>query len=686
MLSTTTTTTTTRPTAPPHPHFRPHFHLSHSAHRLTGQQPQHRAVAAAALVSPSSSGSSTNSSRHYSINTSRTARLKSKKVSKPSTAMSEYRHMRSGSLNIPPQPNAMAPVSAATHAAHPRFDDARSPPRRLSSGFGVSFQSRPQHRIRDDMQVFRQGAGVPAYGPWTDWTNLNCADPQGNCKFGPKCANIHVLADGRRINYGKNGITIGQPLHLGNRVNPPAAYNAPNNSALTNSFMRADNGNGNCGGGSHYGYPMSPGETFHALDRQPSIENGLPTIDTTYSHTSSQYGSPREEEPSRLGLGLSPVAAKGLSVLDVPLPASFDSNGISNAARYPAGPWPSSVPSQFGLDSPSPSLGAAKDARTSEALKLLHHSAFGSNDHLSSTVTASSPPAQPSDEYYGRRQMHSSRYAKPKMLSSSAPRAITGGIDRDWEDTEFPFLEEDYLPDNLKDLLTPAEKARRGSRAADDEVCGHRGNGASAGVIGTGGTGTPNADATSKFGSPLAGSPSRWGPLFQRHYEEHENRKHAMASAGAFGHVGSPLRNSSLSGDIGRPKKVDRSDSLEGLSTLSQQLQRTRIDGGEWESPRLRPHGQVPRPSNGRAGERHLSSGSVSSSARYTTPIGEEDGEFVFSMDEDGERDSTIRARKRTSGLGAWGSSYANIASAASRKDDGATATASRVVEGVGGR
>ncbi|RYO86490.1 hypothetical protein DL764_009001 [Monosporascus ibericus] len=679
MLSTTTTTTTTRRTAPPHPHFRPHFHLSHSAHRLTGQQAQHRAVAAAALVSPSSSGSSTsstNSSRHCSISTSRTARLKSRKVSKPSTAMSEYRHMRSGSLNIPPQPGAMAPVSAAAHAAHPRFDDARSPP----------------NTSHVPCKFFRQGAcqagsACPFSHDLSTASETICKYfAKGNCKFGPKCANIHVLADGRRINYGKNGITIGQPLHLGNRVNPPAAYNAPNNSALTNSFMRADNGNGNCGGTSHYGYPMSPGETFHALDRQPSIENGLPTIDTTYSHTSSQYGSPREEEPSRLGLGLSPVAAKGLSVLDAPLPASFDSNGISNAARYPAGPWPSSVPSQFGLDSPSPSLGAAKDARTSEALKLLHHSAFGSNDHLSSTVTASSPPAQPSDEYYGRRQMHSSRYAKPKMLSSSAPRAITGGIDRDWEDTEFPFLEEDYLPDNLKDLLTPAEKARRGSRAADDEVSGHRGNGTSAGVIGTGGAGTPNADATSKFGSPLAGSPSRWGPLFQRHYEEHESRKHAMASAGAFGHVGSPLRNSSLSGDIGRPKKVDRSDSVEGLSTLSQQLQRTRIEGGEWESPRLRPHAQVPRPSNGRAGERHLSSGSVSSSARYTTPIGEEDGEFVFSMDEDGERDSTIRARKRTSGLGSWGSSYANIATTASRKDDGATATATRVVEGVGGR
>jgi hypothetical protein len=496
---------------------------------------------------------------------------------------------------------------------------------------------------------------------------------QGNCKFGPKCANIHMLPDGRRINYGKNGITVGQPLHLGNRMNPSTPYNTTS-SALTNSFMKADT-SAPFGG---YGYPVSPSEKYHQLDRQPSVENGLPTIDTTtYSHTGSQYGSPREDEPPRLGLGLSPVTAKGLSVLDAPLPASFDSNGISHAARYPGGPWPSSVPSAFGLDSPSPSLNAAKETRTSEALKLLHRSAFGSNDHLSSTVTASSPPTQPADEYFGKRQMHSSRYAKPKLLSSSAPRAIVGGIDRDW-DAEFPFLEEDYVPDNLKDLLTPAEKARRGSRAADDEMNGHR---SVNGALGMSGTGTPNAESSSKFGSPMAASPSRWGPLFQRQKDDEDAKRHALAASGAFGHVGSPLRNSTLNENLIRPHGNKSAAGEGNLSALTQQLQRTRIEGGD--SPRLRPtiHG---RPTNGRAAERHVSSGSISSSARFTTPIGEEDGEFVFSMDEDG--DSTVRARqKRTSGLGsaiggAWGNS--NYASATSDKKD----DASRVVDGVGGR
>ncbi|KAI0190715.1 hypothetical protein EV127DRAFT_339419 [Xylaria flabelliformis] len=565
--------------------------------------------------------------------------------------MGDYRHMRSGSLNIPSPAGAAGASGPAP--AHARFDGPRSPP----------------NTSHVPCKFFRQGACQAGSAcPFSH--DLGAAAEtvckyfaKGNCKFGPKCANVHVLADGRRINYGKNGISIGQPLHLGNRISPTAYSNS--NSALTNSFMRADTANPY---GPSYGYPIPPGDSYQTIDRRPSFEN-VPIIDTTYSHTSSGYGSPRDEDPTRLGLGLSPVAAKGLSVLDAPLPASFDSNGISNAARFPAGPWPSSVPSQFGLDSPSPSLNAAKDARTSEALKLLHHSAFGSNDRLSSTVTGSSPPTQPPDEYFGRRQMHSSRYARPKVLSSSAPRVISGTIDRDWE-AEFPFLEEDYVPDNLKELLTPAEKARRGSRAADDD-----------------GTGTPNADSTSKFGSPLASSPSRWGPLFQRQHEEQEAKKHGVgASAGAYGHIGSPLRQSSLSAEVMRPRVASRSGSLEGLS---EQLQRTRLDGNVsgGESPLLHPHAHIPRP-GGRNGERHVSSGSIGSSARYTTPIGEEqeDGDFVFSMDEDGERDSTIRAKKRSSGvgtvMGTWGSSYASAVSVAGKKENGS----SRVVDSVVGR
>jgi len=392
----------------------------------------------------------------------------------------------------------------------------------------------------------------------------------------------------------------------------------------------------------------------------------------------SQYGSPRDEDASRFGFGLLPMAAKGLSVLDAPLPASFDSNGVSHAARHPAGPFPSSVPSQFGIESPSPSLTPQRDGRTSEALKLLHHSAFGGNDRLSATVTPSSPPSHTPDEYFGRRPMHSSRFAKPKMLSSSAPRS---NIDRDWE-PDFSFLEEDYVPDNLRDLLTPAEKARRGSRAAEDAA-------ASPALTSL----NPGGDVSGlKFGSPLASSPGRWGPSsFHRPIEDAEARRHAAAaSAGAFGHVGSPLRNSSLSSSMSQLHAARSTGTETGsMGALSQHLQRTRIDGTGGESPRLHPHSHLARPSNGRANERNVSSSSITSSARYTTPIGEEDGEFVFAMDEDGDRDSTIRApRKRQSGVGTaasipaasiWGTtSYAGIVGGAAKKDDGSSSRAGK--------
>lgn len=445
-------------------------------------------------------------------------------------------------------------------------------------------------------------------------------------------------------------------------VRPVAA--APNNmhastSALTNGLYRAaDNV-------PPYppGYPSAPGpndDRQHQLTHQPSLDSGLPTIDTPgYSHGGSAYGSPRDEEPSRFGLALSPANPKGLSVLDAPLPASFDSNGISNAAMYPAGPWPSSVPSKFGLDSPSPSLGATKDTRTSDALKLLHTSAFGSSEHLApNAATSSSPSNGLPEEHFGKRMMHSSRYTKPRMLSASVPK--DGIVDRDW-DPEFAFLEEDYVPENLQDLLTPAEKARRGSlRAADAEA----------------------PEGMTKFGSPAtAASPSRWGPLFQRQREEEMEARGKHAHS-AFGHVGSPLRNSSLADEIDSRQNGARSFSgsrqgPESMSVLSQQLQRTKIEEGNG-SPLLHPssavgRGAAPNPSalgrDRERPERHVSAGSIGSAlGRITTPIDEEDPSFVFSMEEEEEQ---VRPRKsQPAGVGvsgAWG--YAGVAAKGTRAE-----------------
>lgn len=444
------------------------------------------------------------------------------------------------------------------------------------------------------------------------------------------------------------------------------------------------------GSGDYTSYPNP------TSDERYRAENGLPTIDTNQYNPSgpaSPYGSPPGPGGPAAGLALSPVGGggnNGLSVLDAPLPASFDSNGISHAARY--GPWPSSVPTKFGVESPSPSLHNAKDQRTSETLKMLHTSAFGSSEHLSPShlggdiesgigggmgMAGSPPTTVPiGEEFFGRRMMHSAstRYAKPRMLSSSAPK-----VDRDWDDN-FLFIEEDYVPGELaNELLTTAEKARRGS-------------------VRVGGDGEPSQTASgensTRYGSPIgasASSPSRWNTLFER--QKSSDEQHAGAGALAkslkgtsamFGHVGSPLRNSSLANGMdfigsapGRNGNNNSRPSLAGsrtgsgtesLSALTQQLQRSRLgDDGTTSlgsSPHLNPSAASTRPTGGVGAigsnaakdarlERHLSSGSMGS--RFATPIEEEN--FVFSMEEDEETTQRERSRKTTSsGFGSGGS------------------------------
>jgi len=440
----------------------------------------------------------------------------------------------------------------------------------------------------------------------------------------------------------------GGHLNIGGRLNTDLYHPQNSGSALTNSFIRA-----NAAPPSPYGqqYPYTGDEAYSPLvGRQQSIDITVPTIDTSYaSHPGSNYGSPRDEDVNRFGLGLSPVPAKGLSVLDAPLPASFDSNGVSWIAR--TGPIASSVPSKFGLDSPPGSLGAAKDGRTSEALKSLHNSAFGDDTRDRFNGFAASPPAPTTDEYFGKRVMHSQRYAKSKVMSASLPKTI----DQDWGEA-FAF-EEDLLPEALRELMTPAEKARRGSRNADEE-----------GRPTHSGTGTPNNDTSSKFGSPSNASPSRWGPLFQRHQQQKEEEERAAASrASAFGHVGSPLRNSSLhpgaspkSRPIARTSNSgDSSPYLASpprqstMSIISQQLQRTRLSSrAESASGNALGSGTTRA---GLVGERQVSSSSIGNggSGRFTTPIDEEQGDIMFSMEGMEDVDEK-RTEKRNSGGVGW--------------------------------
>ncbi|CZR68415.1 uncharacterized protein PAC_18314 [Phialocephala subalpina] len=213
-------------------------------------------------------------------------------------------------------------------------------------------------------KFFRQGAcqagsACPFSHDLASTTDNVCKNfAKGNCKFGPKCANVHVLPDGRRVNYKHGGPMGGGYLNIGGRLSTADLYHPPTSgSALTNGFIRA-----NAIPPSPYGQysPFQNQEdSFPPLvGRQQSIDITVPTIDTSYaSHPTSQYGSPRDDDINRYAM--SPVATKGLSVLDAPLPASFDSNGVSWIARN--GPIASSVPAKFGLESPPGSLGAAKD-------------------------------------------------------------------------------------------------------------------------------------------------------------------------------------------------------------------------------------------------------------------------------------------------------------------------------------
>ncbi|EKD14980.1 uncharacterized protein L3040_003823 [Drepanopeziza brunnea f. sp. 'multigermtubi'] len=573
----------------------------------------------------------------------------------------EYRHSSSGSLNIPPPSTIKGsggpppPVGGMG-----RFEGPRSPPSR-------------QNTSHVPCKFFRQGtcqagAACPFSHDLASQNDNICKYfAKGNCKFGPKCANVHVLPDGRRVNYKHGGSMGGGHLNIGNRLNTDGYHNQPSTSTLSNFIRNA--------APSPYSqpYPVAyPNQEngFPLVGRQQSIDINVPTIDTSYApRPISNYGSPRDDDHSRYGLGLSPVAGKGLSVLDAQLPASFDSNGVSWIARN--GPIASSVPAKFGLESPPSSLGAAKDGRTSEALKSLHSSAFGDDTRDRFNGTPSSPPTYPVEEYFGKKPMHSQRYAKPKVMSSSLPKP-----DYDW-DPSFQF-EEDYLPEALNDLMTPQEKARRGSRTAAEE---------GRPIINCG-TATPNNEV--KFGSPSGASPSRWGSLFSRHQKEDEDR----ARPSVFGHVGSPLRNSSLhpgaspsSRPIARPTvSGDSSPYLaspprqSSMSIISQQLQRTRLSRAESNGSSEFPNRVPSNPISGAraVAERQVSSSSMSN--RFTTPIDEEQGDFMFNLEDDVDE---RKREKRNSG--GWNIAHGKSPQLGPIGPNGASGSSNGGVEGVFG-
>lgn len=368
-------------------------------------------------------------------------------------------------------------------------------------------------------------------------------------------------------------------------------------------------------------------QDLYPISNAPPIN--IPTIDATFSgvsHPGSNYGSPPADADPRFGK--SPVQ-RGLSVLDAPLPASFDSQGISTLARY--GPIAASVPARIPFDSSSPpsSLPRMHGNLDSSALRSLHSSAYP--DEARSGVPTngflgSSPPQREVDDSIGRRIMHSERYSAFSKrggggtipMSSSVPvssRPIPGrGLkgDDEW-DENFAF-EEEFVPKALHDdILTPQEQEKSARRLSSGRLGGdlldepsslnHR---RSFQALANNAAGSPvGSNSNSLVGSPSGGS--RFGALFARQKTDDG----LSNGTNAFGHVGSPLRNSSLtmSGAMGaatdaaagpkrpRPTSIGSSLSIDasadawkgrsppstsasGIGMLSQQLQRTRLGDG----------------------------------------------------------------------------------------------------------
>lgn len=428
---------------------------------------------------------------------------------------------------------------------------------------------------------------------------------QGNCKFGAKCALAHILPDGRRVNRPNPGMGLaGHQLNLGGRVNPQAYVNQ--DSALTNSVLSQQRMNGH---DPRFASQLPPQEEFAAIHAQqhhppydaiPSIESGLA------SDGGSKYGSPADD----MRLPMSPN--NHLTALDAPLPASFDSQGISHAARY--GPVAASMPSKFGMElSPPPN----RTVPPPDALRSVRDVSYGPEAKRQSSAIGSSPPAPP-DDYLGPRVLRSQRPVRPpRMLSASVPRPT--GLD-DWEEGNFP-MEEDFLPMNLHDdVLTPQERLRRLSRTEHDPSPSHR-DFSGLGMAGA---------SFSKVGSPLGSSPSRFGALFAKQRQRKEEDAQSSSA-----HVGSPLRESSLhSGASPSMRPIgSRYISSDGLPFVSGSTRQSSMSMISQQLSGMSLHPGSARHSSSTGPGSRLDR--AVASPVNTSTIDEEQSDLVFSMEEE---------------------------------------------------
>ncbi|KAK4614071.1 hypothetical protein CLAFUW4_09689 [Fulvia fulva] len=427
---------------------------------------------------------------------------------------------------------------------------------------------------------------------------------KGGCKFGRKCALLHITQDGHVVNPRMPYPPPQRYMQGPPQPPPPSAYGQPPPGLLS---MQAQGLEQRPNGGD-----MTP-QDFEHYQYAPRSGYDTPQIDMTYTSASPKYGSPPQQDR----IATSPPQ-KGLSVLDAPLPNSFDSNGISFAARN--GPFAASVPSKWNLDSPPSSL-PRNSQLGSTALRDLRTSAFGDRGMDSLIASMGSSPPSGTDEpiSFEKRPLHSDRLRASRNFMSASlgtrppmmGNFIESSDDDDGADSE---REEDLLPSSLHDLI-PDIKARKESRSSRNHEDGSPASFLAASRRSISGHTSPH----------LSGSPgSRFSGMFSQN-----------AARDGLGHVGSPLRDSSFptSHSAGFSSNGELSPGLSSpprqasMSMLTQELQRTKLDAARGKG--------APAPtrtlSNGSAGrtsmDRALSSNSVSQRI--------EEEQEVFSMDFD---------------------------------------------------
>lgn len=403
-------------------------------------------------------------------------------------------------------------------------------------------------------------------------------------------------------------------------MNPPMYHHQDSN--ITNAMMLQQHMENTYG-------PMpgfSPQDGPGSAQMQNYPYENLPGFDSSIaSNPDSNFGSPLDE--SRFTM--SPHRRHG-SVLDVPLPQSFESNGVSNYARY--GHIAASMPEKL---SP-PQLPQAQPGQPPEAPKVLQDRIYDSSTK-SPRFLGSSPSnglADSSDQTIGGRIMHSQKPVRSRILSSSVPRSR--GAD-DWDDSF--TLEEDLVPTNLHDeVLTPQEKVRRFSRPEHD--------------LNTkdfpGALGIPST-SSSKVGSPgTAGSPSRFSELFAKQRRKGAEEGIGLSSS-PYGVVGSPLRESSSLANRPTnsvPYPVSRIASAEAMPSISSPPKTSSVSLLASEFARQNLNRHDPRDSGiglALGSTRHVSAPisvkqshrNISSPGLTTTRIEEESGDGIFSMEEE---------------------------------------------------